>query len=89
VRPHPELDLVRHQVAQQRMDRPHLGELAEDQADHRLDLLIRIQGDVPRRPLDIPHRWHERQRAAARLGQQSLAQALLHDMEFGLGHGAL
>ena len=52
--PHPDLDLVRDQEPQHRVHRAQLLEQAEHQPDDRLDLLIRIQGNLTGCPADNP-----------------------------------
>jgi len=79
-RPHPQLAMVRHQVAQERVDRAQLGKLAKDQAPDGLHLLIWVPGDLARGALDIAHGQGDAQRPATRFGQQALAHPLLHEM---------
>jgi hypothetical protein len=56
--PDPDLDLVPRQVAQDAAERAQLGELLEDQADDRLDLLVRIERDLAVLP-DVARRHRD------------------------------
>ena len=80
VLPHPQRDLVGDEIAQQRVDGPQLRELAEDQPNHLLDLLVGVEDERAGVAPHVPHGWDQRQLAPARLGQQPLSQPLLHDV---------
>ena len=70
------------------VDRPLAIELIEDQADDLLDLLVRIQADLPGRRLDVPDRDGDHQLPATGLVQLPLVHPLFENMQFCFIHHA-
>jgi hypothetical protein len=85
----PALNVVWHDIAQERMQRAELVTLAKDQPHHVLDLFVRIIDHLASSVVDIPTGEREAQRPPARLLQGALLHPLLEDMELRLTHGAL
>jgi len=89
MRPDRQLDLMFDQVAQHRVEGPQPGEGAEDQADHVLGLLVRIQDDLPGRAADVPDRQRDCQLAALGLGQLARQHPLPDQVQLCLAHRPL
>jgi len=87
--PDTELDAVLGQIAQHRVARAELRELAEDEAHDLLHLLVRVQCDFPRGAPDVAAGDRHGQIAAAGLAQPPLFHPLLEDRQLGLAHRAL
>jgi hypothetical protein len=78
---------VRHQRAQERMQRPKVLNLTQDQRPHGLDVCARVIPDPAGRGVDIPHGQREAQRPPARLLQGTLLPPWLEEMPLRLTHG--
>src|SRR5678816_3630340 len=76
------------EVAEHAMDRSTRLEYIEDEADHRLRLLVGIQRHLARRSSHVPHRQEHAELASTRLGELALEHALLEDMQLSFGHRA-
>jgi hypothetical protein len=87
--PHPDLHLMLDQQPQHRVDRAQLLKQVKHQADHGLDLLVGVEGDLARGSADIPGRQRERQLPTAGLGQPTRRHPLLDQMQLHLRHRAL
>ena len=75
-------------MAQDPVHRPLAIELIEDQADDLLDLLVRVEGDLAGRRLDVPDRDADDQLPATGLVQFPLVHPLLENMQFCFVHHA-
>jgi hypothetical protein len=82
--PHPDLHLVPDQEPQHRMHRAQLLKQPEHQPDDRLDLLIRVQGNLPGGSAYIPGRQRDRQFPAAGLSQPAGSHPLLDQVQLNL-----
>jgi hypothetical protein len=85
----PELHVVLHEIAQERMPRAELITLAKDQPHHVLDLFVRIIDHLASSVVDIPNGERAAERTPARLLQGALIHPWLEEMELSLTHGAL
>ena len=74
------------QVEQNTADRAAALEQGKYQPDHRLDLLVRIEGHLARGSADIAARQVQAKLAAQRLGALPRVQARFEQMQFGLTH---
>jgi hypothetical protein len=77
------------QVAQHRVERSQPGEGPEDQTDHVLGLLVRIQDDLAGRAADVPDRQRDGQLAALGLGQLARQHPLPDQVQFVFAHRSL
>jgi hypothetical protein len=80
--PHGQVNGIVDEIAQYSVERAEFGELREDQSDHGLDLLVRVQDGLARGTAQISHRQGERQLAAAGLVDLPGLHPLLDQMEF-------
>lgn len=87
--PDAQLDVVVDEIAQHTVQRAEPLELREDQPDHGLHLLVRVEGHIPGRAADVTAGQGEGQLAAAGLVQAPAPHPLLDQVEFGLTHRAL
>ena len=78
-----ELDLVLHQVAQHRVQRPQPLECAEDQPHDVLDLLVRVERHLPGRPPNVASGQRDDERAAAGFAEPPLLHPLLQEVQLG------
>ena len=85
---HRQPDPAGDQGPQDAVDRPLPVELVEDQADDVLDLLVRVERDLPGRRLDVPGRDADDQLPATGLVQLPLVHPLLEDVQLRLVHHA-
>ena len=86
---HPQLDLVLGQIAQDPSQGPQLLELAKDQSDHRLSLLVGVAADLAGSLPDVADWQGEGELAPPGLRERALVHPLLEDVELCLGHRAL
>jgi hypothetical protein len=87
--PDAEPDVVLDQITQERVQGAELLELTKDEPHHLLDLLVRIEGHLPRRSPDVAGRDGEGELAPAGLAEPSLLHALLENVQLGFTHGPL
>jgi hypothetical protein len=71
------------------MQRAELGELRKDQPHHRLDLLVGVQGCLPRRSAHVAGRQRDGQLPPPRLGLLAGQHPLLEQVQLGLAHRPL
>ena len=88
-RAHPgrQLDLVLHQVAQHRVERPQAPEGPEDEPDDMLRLLVGVEGGLPRRAAHVADGELHDQLAAPGLGPLRRQHPLPDQENLCLGHG--
>ncbi len=66
--PYGQANVMRHQVAQDPINRPQARELSKYQLNRRLCLFVRVFHHLPRRPSHVAYRHRHTQLAARRLG---------------------
>jgi hypothetical protein len=89
MRPDRQLDLVLHQVAEDRVEGPEPGEGAEDQAHDVLRLLVRVKDDLAGWPAGIADRQRDREFPPLGLGEPSRQHPLPDQVQFCLAHRSL
>jgi len=84
-----ELDAVLDQVGKHGVQGSEFLELAEDEPNHPLDFLVRIEGHLARRPPHVAGGHGEGKLTSAslaQLAQLALMHPLLQDVQFRLAH---
>ncbi len=84
--PDRQLNLLADEVAEHSVEGPEPPEGAEDQADHMLRLLVRVEDDLAGRAAHVPDRQRDRQLAALGLGQLARQHPLPDQVQFCLAH---
>jgi hypothetical protein len=89
VRADGDANTVLHQVAEQAAHRPLPRELFKHQPDDALGLLVGVEDEGSRRPLDVANRGMVVDLALAGLIEQAVVHAASQQMQFRLAHGPL